>query len=193
MNDFISYFIICFLSVCGYIYIEGMNNEVSYVKSSIDGEEYLVRNLDDSVDAANLMAVVRERLDKLSEHLKKKYPNDKRTTRLLQKFNPNNITEASKNNKYTSYSVNKGEKIVLCLRSRDSSETLIDINTLMFVTLHELSHIITVSIGHTDEFWNNFKFILNISSDIGICTNVDYSKYPKKYCGITITDSPVYN
>ena len=193
MNDFTSYFIICFLSVCGYIYIENLNNEVTYVKSNIDNKEYLVRNLKDKEEAANLIATVTQRLDKLCIYLKKNYKSDERAMRLVNKFNPNNITEASKNNKYTSYSVNKGEKIVLCLRSRDNNETLIDINTLMFVTLHELAHIMTISIGHTPEFWHNFKFLLKISSNIGIIKNIDYSKHPKKYCGITITDHPVYN
>ena len=192
MDNFISYFIICFLSLCGYIYVEGLNSEVVYIKSDIDNKEYLVRNLNDKTDAANLMANVKKKLDLLSNYLEKNYNKDDRTHRLLNKFNSNNITEASKNNKYTSYSVNKGEKIVLCLRSRDDNESLVDLNTLMFVTLHEISHIITVSIGHTDEFWKNFKHILKVSSQIGIYNNIDYSKFPKKYCGITITDSPTF-
>ena len=30
----------------------------------------------------------------------------------------------------------------------------------MYVALHEVSHIATKSIGHNDEFWNNFKFMI---------------------------------
>ena len=52
---------------------------------------------------------------------------------MVNNFNPNNISESTKDNKYTSYSVNKGEKIVFCLRSRDEKNKLVDINIMMFV------------------------------------------------------------
>ena len=191
MRDFVSYFIISFLTLCGYIYVEGLNNEVNYVKSSLNGQEYLVRNMKDSQKAADLMAEVQTRLSNLCEHLSKNYKK-KEIDHLLKKFDPTKITEASKNNKYTSYSINK-EKIVLCLRSRDEKEQLIDINTLMFVTIHELAHIMTISVGHTKEFWDNFKFLLRRATDINAYNSIDYSKYPKEYCGITITDSPIFN
>ena len=87
------------------------------------------------------------------------YPSDPRVKRLVKKYNPNNISESIEGSKYTSYSLNKGEKIVLCLRSKTKEAKLTDINTLMFVLLHELAHIMTVSIGHTKN-WSNFKFIL---------------------------------
>jgi len=81
----------------------------------------------------------------------------------------------------------------LCLRSRDNFEKLIDINTLMFVSIHELGHIMTLSIGHTKEFWDNFKFLLKNTVIINIYKEINYSKYPKKYCGIEVTDSPLFN
>ena len=193
MNNFVSYFIIIFLILCGYIYVEGLNNEVIYVKSTLDNNEYLVRNLEDKLDAANLMAQMKKRLLKLQTYLEEYHSDEKRVKRFIKKFNPDNITESTKNNKYTSYSINKGEKIVFCIRSRDDQEKLIDINTLMFVALHELAHIMTVSIGHTEEFWNNFKFILNKATAVNVYSAINYSKNPQKYCGITITDSPLYN
>ena len=61
----------------------------------------------------------------------------------------------------------------------------------MFVALHEITHIMTKSIGHTEEFWRNFKFILQESVELGIYTRDEYSKNPKKYCGIEITHSPL--
>ena len=73
--------------------------------------------------------------------------------RLKKNYRPNNITESSPGNKYTSYSINKGDKIVFCLRSKDGSNKLEDINTMMFVAIHELAHLMTKSIGHTTEFW----------------------------------------
>lgn len=191
-KNFMPMFIIIFLIVCSYIYIENINNEVIYIKSTIDNKDYLVRNVDDKQKAANLLSQMSLNIDKLLNYLKNKF-DSKPIKRLINKYDPNNITESSANSKYTSYSVNKGEKIVLCIRSRDDNAKLIDINTLMFVSLHELAHIMTVSVGHTDEFWTNFKFLLTHAIKLNIYKEIDYSKNPKKYCGITITDSPLYN
>ena len=41
-----------------------------------------------------------------------------------------------------------------------SKRTLEDENTLLFVSLHEVAHIMTKSIGHTKEFWDNFTFYI---------------------------------
>ena len=191
-QNFVPMFIIVFLTLCGYMYMEGINNEVTYVKSTIDNKEYLVRNVDDKQDAANLLSKMSININKLIEFLKKKY-DSKPVKRLIKKYDPSNITESSANSKYTSYSVNKGEKIVLCIRSRDDNAKLINLNTLMFVTLHELAHVMTVSVGHTEEFWTNFKFLLTKSVELNIYKPIDYSKYPQQYCGFKITDSPLYN
>jgi predicted metal-dependent hydrolase len=152
-----------------------------------------VRNVDDKQEAANMLANMRSRLEKLIQNIEMNYPNDPKVKRLVNKFNPDRISESLRGSKYTSYSINKGEKIVLCLRSKDITQKLTDINTLMFVTLHELAHIMTVSIGHTKEFWSNFKFILKIAVQIGVYDNIDYSQNPQPYCGIEVNDSPLHN
>jgi len=175
------------------MHYEQYDNEVHYVKSDIDNNEYLVRKMPDSKQASNLMALIRGKLEKLCEYCSKKYPGNQDIKRMIRNFNPNNITETGKNSKYTSYSVNKGEKIVLCLRSKDGKDKLTDENTLTFVAIHELAHLMTKSIGHTDEFWKNFRFLLEQSIKLNIYSKVDYSKYPQPYCGIKVTDSPLEN
>jgi predicted metal-dependent hydrolase len=185
-------FIICFvLIISAFIYYEGENNEVEYIKSNIDNNLYLVRKMEDNQDAANILATIRQKLTKLSNTCLTKYPKNESVIRLNEKFNPNNISETGKNSKYTSYSVNKGEKIVLCLRSRDGKDTLIDENTLTFVSIHELAHIMTLSVGHSDEFWKNFKFLLEEAINLKLYTKENYETNPKKYCGITVTDTPL--
>lgn len=174
-----------------YIYFESNSDESEYIKSKIDNREYLVQKLDDKQDAANLLAKINQNIIKLINHLKKIYPSDPRIIRLSNKFNPNNIIETGLNSSYTSYSVNKGEKVSLCLRSRDGKNKLTDLNTLMFVALHEVAHIMTLSIGHTKEFWTNFKFLLKEAIKIGIYKKVDYNTEPQKYCGIEVTDTPL--
>jgi hypothetical protein len=67
----------------------------------------------------------------------------------------------------------------------------IDENTIMFVLLHELSHLMTESIGHTPEFWNNFRMLLQDCIKNGKYTPVNYTQNPVEYCGMTISDSPL--
>ena len=61
----------------------------------------------------------------------------------------------------------------------------------MFVAIHELAHVMTLSTGHTDEFWKNFQFLLQHAVNINIYKEVDYAKKPKEYCGLTITHTPL--
>ena len=169
------------------------NRDMEWVASRVDGRSYLVRVFPDKVDAADLLANIRKNLDLVVEYFAKTEPSDVRTTRMLQQYNPDKLSEGTDDTKYTSYSVNKGEKIIFCLRSRDGKNELVDLNTMMFVALHELAHICTESVGHTDEFWRNFKWILEGALNIGVYQDRDYKKAPQPYCGIKITDSPLHN
>lgn len=185
-------FIVCFvLIISGFMYYDSVRNEVEYVKSDIDNKKYLVRKADDNQQAADLLAKIRYKLTKICKYCLKENPNNKAVIRMNRKFNPNNISETGKNSKYTSYSVNKGEKIVLCLRSRDGKDKLIDENTLTFVSIHELAHIMTKTVGHTEEFWKNFKYLLEKAIKLNLYKKENYELNPKPYCGITVTDSPL--
>jgi hypothetical protein len=94
----------------------------------------------------------------------------------------------------TAYSENKGEKLAFCLnKTKNDNTQLIDLNTLTFVAFHELSHIMTKSIGHKQDFWNNFKFLLENAKSAGIYQPVDYKKNPEAYCGMDLTDNPYYD
>ena len=177
----------------GYSRYEEYTNEVTSVKSTIDNNEYLVRNRDDKVEAANILAQIRRNLEKIIESMKNKYPNDVSVLRMNKNFRPDNLSESGKSNQYTSYSVNKGEKIVFCIRQKDENETFVDMNTIMFVSIHELAHVMSKSVGHTEEFWKNFKLLLEESITLGVYKKENYSNNPKAYCGITVTDSPLDN
>jgi predicted metal-dependent hydrolase len=190
MDDFISFFICIILITILYIHFENKQSDVVYVKSKIDNRKYLVRNLNDKQEASDLLATIRRNLVRLTQELKKKNKNNVDVDRMINNFNPNNISESDKNNKYTSYSVNKGEKIVFCVRSRDERNKLVKLNIMMFVALHELAHTMTESIGHTEEFWNNFRVLLRNARRMGIYKRVNYNETPVDYCGTKITDDP---
>ena len=191
INYLICLLIIISIGLLGYTHYEHLTNEVIYVKSSVDNNEYLVRNLENKEEAANILANIREKLEKLCVLMKEKYPNDESVARMNQRFNSDNITESGKNNQYTSYSVNKGEKIVFCIRQKDEDESLVDENTITFVAIHELAHIMTKSVGHTPEFWENFKLLLKVAIANDLYTKEDYVNSPKEYCGIKVSDSPL--
>jgi predicted metal-dependent hydrolase len=175
------------------MYFEGFSNDVDYVESEFDNRQYLVRNLPDKSSAARLLSLIRARLMKLVDYMKSKYPNDSRVHRLVKNFNPDQISESSPDSKYTSYSVNKGEKIVFCVRQRNDKNELVDLNTIMFVSVHELSHLMTISVGHTKEFWDNMKFLLReaLSKDLQLYRYQPFHINPMPYCGTMITDTPL--
>lgn len=188
---FLNIFIPSILIIAGYMYYQSNASSLTYVKSSKDGNTYLVRNLPDSADAANVLATLREKLTSLVDYLYTKHPEKDSIKRLKQRFNGDNLSESEPNTEYTSYSVNKGEQIIFCIRSKDDKSKLEDVNTLTFVALHELAHIMTESVGHTQEFWDNFKYLLKKAIKLGIYRIQEFHKDPVKYCGIMITDTPL--
>tara|TARA_B100000795_G_scaffold2296_1_gene1588 strand:+ start:2840 stop:3418 length:579 start_codon:yes stop_codon:yes gene_type:complete len=165
------------------------NKDLIQVTSSFDNEKYTVQIKENSKDAADLIAKIKKRLNTLIEHLEKTYGDDDvRVDNLINNYRPDKISEGVDTPGYTSYSINKGEQIILCLRNENE---LVDINTMMFVVLHEMGHLASNSIGHTEEFWNNFKWLLEESINIGIYIKQDFEEKSVEYCGMDITSSPL--
>ena len=195
MKDFGTFFLILICITIFYVYLENKAVDVTYVKKG--GIEYLVRNLDDKEKAAKLLSDICTRLSTLVNKLYEQRDSikdiEKRNgiKRLKKNFNPNNVVESSNGNKYTSYSINKGEKIVFCIRSKTPDQKLVDLNTMMFVAIHELAHLMSKSVGHTKEFWDNMKFLLKKGIEMDIYTKQDFNSIPKEYCGTMITDTPL--
>lgn len=181
------------LLLCLRIYYDSDMFNLKCIISSKDGNRYCVRERQKLELAANLLADVTGKCKALVQYMKEKHPDDPRVKRLVEGFNPQRISETLPTSELTAYSENKGEKIAFCLNTTKNGDKLIDINTLTFVALHELSHILTESIGHKQEFWNNFKFVLENAKAAGIYDPVDYKKAPKEYCGMTINDNPYYD
>lgn len=168
--------------------------EMSYVKSTVDQNSYLVRNLPDKLEAANRLAEVRSRVLRLMKHFKQSNTDNQIALDILKNFDadPTRFSESTPDSSYTSFTLNKGEKIHVCLRQKNSSQDLVDVNVLTFVTLHEVGHIGTREIGHTPLFWNNFAWILKQAEEIGIYEFQNFAEQPVPYCGISITDQPKY-
>ena len=187
--EFVVFITLIILFFCCVKVYENFSSDVVYVKSKIDNRKYLVQNLKDKEKAADMLAKLRKKLIKFTNHIYKEHPTEE-IKRLKMKYKPNNITESGSDGNYTSYNVNKGQKIVFCIRERDKYNNLVKMNTIFFVALHELAHIMTKSIGHNKEFWDNFKFLLKFAIDNGYYKYTPYHIKPEKYCGIIITDTP---
>ena len=185
-------FIAVILLLCLRIYYDSDAFNLKCIIASKDGNVYCVREREKLELAANLLAEVTQKMKDMVAYMKQTHPEDPRTIRLVEGFNPKKISETLPTSELTAYSENKGEKLAFCLNTTKEGNRLIDLNTLTFVALHELSHIMTESVGHKQEFWQNFKFLLENAKAAGIYNPVDYKKKPQEYCGMKINDNPYY-
>lgn len=187
LNGFI-FFLVLVIMIKLYVIDE---ENLVYLKSSVDEDFHLVQDLKDKNQAANLMAEIKERIDKLFAYLKRSYPNNPDVQRLMGNYNEDNVRETDIGDDDTSFSVDKGQELHLCLRDKKDFR-LHQINILMFVTIHELAHLMSKTYGHNGEFNKNFVFLLRESVKLGIYTNIDYSRKQTEYCGMTVNSNPLF-
>jgi len=165
------------------------NFNLTSIKSTIDGRTYSVRKLPDKLDAANKLAHISEELTRLVEHVYSTDKEKKGVKQLKTNFNSRNIIENTPGGQYTAYSVNKGEQLAICLRNA-KDDTFINDNLIFFVSIHEMAHVMTDEVGHTPLFWDNMKYLLEQSEELGFYIPEDYSKNPQMYCGQEINSTP---
>ena len=175
------------------LYQESDVFQLKCIVSTKDGNKYCVRDKENLEKSADMLADMTIKLKRLVKHMAHKYPDEERVKRLVKGFNPKKIMETLPTSEYTAYSENKGEKLAFCLTKKKNEGNMIEPNTLTFVSIHEVAHIMTKSVGHNKDFWDNFKFLLENAKEIGIYSPVDYSKNPTEYCGMDITDNPYYD
>lgn len=189
MIGFTEAFVLVAMVVIILLYIRQHYGEVEIVVAK-DGRKYIVRKLPDRQQAADLLASLNQKLSRLVNHMIASYPDDAGARQLFTNYNPSALSEGGTEVGYTSYSVNKGEKIVMCLR-QPRTNAFVDENVLVYVAVHELGHLMTDEVGHTDKFWANFKRLADEAVKIGVYTKVNFKASPEPYCGISITSSVV--
>lgn len=178
--------------VLAYAAGQGPTNLVT-VRATTYDHSYQVQNLPDKQKAADLMGTIHRNLDILLTRYKEdaNTASDPRVKVMIERFKPQNLCENNIDAESTSYSENKGERIVVCLRSKEKPYPLVDENTIMFVVLHEMAHLMTTTVGHTPEFWANFRRLLQDAIGASIYKETNYNRQPVQYCGMTISDSPL--
>lgn len=171
------------------IYVQQSRGNNESTTSNVDNKTYSVQNLSDKQDAADYIARIATSLTRLVRHMVAKYPNNADVKRLYARFDPTAISEGSIESGYTSYSVNKGQRIVLCIRQGDKS--FVDFDTMLYVAIHEVAHVMTLELDHPPSFWSNFKFLIQEAILLGIYIKKDFMAKPVPYCGISISNSVV--
>lgn len=195
MNNLV-YFLIFLLLMIVLIFIKYNDQSILLLESSYDNNEYMVQNLSDKNLAVDLLANIKIRLFNIVNYLYKyrdQYPeNIKYIDQMYNNIQNVIIKEKMDNGNYTSYSVNKGEEIVFCLRSKKDN-SLHDINLMMYVAIHELSHIACPELNHTKLFKQIFKFLLGIGIKLNLYKHVDYSINWVEYCGMDINENILHD
>ena len=162
-------------------------SNTEHIKSSIDGNTYMVRKSPKKQKVADTLAIINMKITSLIHHL----PDDNENVSLLKKRYKQGSINENITKVDTTFTINKGQEISFCITTRDKKEEVYDINTLMFVAIHEVAHIGCKSYGHGEEFVTFFKFLLNESIKKGIYDYVDYSTRPVEYCDMIINTTPL--
>jgi WLM domain len=179
--------------ICFRMYRDSDKYNLKCLVSEVDGNRYCVRDRIMNKESVDLLAKVTNNMTRLVDYMKVTYPNNSSVKFLVSNYRPNKINETLPTSELTAYSENKGEKIAFCLNKTKDGKKLIDLNTLTFVAIHELAHLMTTSIGHKQDFWMNFKFLLENAKKIKIYNPVDYKKNNQPYCGMNISDNPLFD
>jgi len=171
-------------------------NRLTVVEASDTGMKLMVYNDKNKKASADVLSEVITKMFKLRNNLiaeKDKHNEYKEYIELLEE-NFNNertkIYENDPNSELTSFSVNKGEEVAFCLKSKRTGK-LHEINLLLYVAIHEMAHMACPEIGHGNLFKKIFRFLTLEAINMGIYIKDDYSTNPVEYCGMILSSSIV--
>ena len=150
--------ILLFVWFC-YQHIESFSN-VQVISSS--NRSFQVLDEKDAQSATELLSQVSVSMDHFLTDISQSYPTHMGLDRIRKQWSYQKLAEGRYDQpNITSYTVNKGERIVLCLRS--SQGKLHQENLIFYVLLHELAHIMSLSTSteyHNQEFKDNLNWLV---------------------------------
>lgn len=157
-----------------------------------ENNQYWVRDLPDKDKATDVLIDLRKNLFELLDFIDKnnsdspEYKKFKKYIPLMKsRLSTVKIKETPASSSHTSYSVNKGEELVFCIRSKKDNK-LHDNNELLYVAIHELAHIGCPEIGHTKLFFELNVFLLKEAVKFNIYKYKNYNEKSIEYCGISL-------
>jgi hypothetical protein len=178
-------------------YQSGSGTGMTYMRSNVDRREYLVRDVPNKQRAADILAQLCQSIKKLKAHLGRRIDAGEiemsdDLSRFINHFDEHSkVSERTPTDEFTSYTLNK-DTMHFCLITRDSGDRLHDLNTLVFVLIHELSHLSCAACkDHDEKFNKRFRFLLEEAVAAGVYTPQDFRRNPQRYCGITVSDTPL--
>tara|TARA_B100000683_G_scaffold264688_1_gene294618 strand:+ start:235 stop:816 length:582 start_codon:yes stop_codon:yes gene_type:complete len=168
-----------------------VKNKDLIILKGTDNRKYRLLDLPGKEKCLEMLVLLNNNTIKIIELLKKNKNEKKGINQVIKRYNPDTLSENLENRSLTAYSLNKGEQICICLREpKDENKIITDENTLMFVLIHELAHLMTEEIGHTDNFWKNMAFLLEKGNECGVYNPINYSESPVMYCGVNVNQTP---
>lgn len=191
MKEIIVFLLIVFIFSSLFYQFYKIDKEITLEISTVDGKEYFVLRIHDSQKAADQLATINQKLKLLFAQCSKQTDKQKDIKRMIDKYNFDEFSELNPDSKYTAYSLNKGERIKLCLRDKHMN-LIDDMNTSIYIMCHELSHLMTEQEQHPPIFWDNMVYILKQAEKCGIYKPVDYQTYPVQYGHNYIHKNPLF-
>jgi len=204
----ISCIILCIIAII-YLLAKYILWYIYYDQFTNSGQYLVLKKYNDTEKAQQLLTAIDNSLLKLIESYNLKYKyldtihNLTKKQRLLlyikKQLNKTYSSKSLQENFPTtpghevSYNANKGQIISICLRNYNDPTKFHDLNDLIFVAIHELSHSCNESYGHDTKFWKVFRILLEVASEYNIYTHINYQENKSNYCSMHITYNPVFD
>lgn len=147
------------------------------------GKYYWVQNRPGRRKAAAALAFLETNIDKFIRDAWRMYPGDVLLAKIRKRWDKT-LAEATGG---VAYSTNK-KFISICVRDAQGKIEK-DLNSAMFVLLHELAHVAENSQGHTPKFWATFRTILEMAVNVGVYKYRPMSE--ETYCGQRLGHDPL--
>lgn len=121
-----------------------------------------------------------------------KYANHPGCKRLLERYQcPDDVCRVQEKgyayDHYAAYSVDKGKLIGICTVHEGKH---VEENTMKYVFLHELAHIMSVTYDHDQAYWDNFAYLLEIAIAHGVYVYEPFHVKNVHFCGENIQYTP---
>jgi hypothetical protein len=155
------------------------------VISSVNNKKYSVIKTGDYAAAADMLASLEDKARAFIAAASAKYPNDT-TIKRIQKYWTGTISEIPQSDTIA-YALDKTD-LFMCVR--DHAGNVQQLDDLLFVLLHELSHIMNSTYGHDAPFWKQFKKTLEMANKLGYLPYTNYDQYSVTVCGKVINANP---
>ena len=176
--------LVCLLVLAAYFMARP--RAMTTVRSNITGKQYVVKRAPDSQVMADRLALLEQRMQRLLDGAASLMPDDPRIAAIRRKWD-GTLSEVEAADE-VAFSVDK-TSVHVCLR--DGTGRIEDLNTSMFVLIHELAHVATEDYGHSTQFWANMKFLLELAEQLGVYRYENYDSAGTTFCGHPLGTSPL--